>query len=299
MINRSSLKYHLKKILPKSLFKVILLMWRSMFLRLVEATDRWRLRNFTSYRAVSLTHRKNTFSLFISPDNGFIDNYIYLYGVYEPFILDLMSIHLQDGMTFIDVGANIGEHTMYAATLVGEKGSVYSFEPIPAIHKQLNDSVRENHFENIVHTRNIALGEYDIEQKLNVSKNVGGSSLVHDDDTQETITVHVRNGDEELASIDSIDMVKIDVEGYEYEVLHGMKGTLVKHRPTILLEFSGEAYKKQDRGHGAKILSLLRECNYSIFDIEDDMHKITDDKNFNHTLATIRKQTNLLCIPKA
>lgn len=299
MINRSSIKYHLKKILPKSLFRLVVLLWRGGVIRLVEAIDALRLRRFTSYRAVTLTHRKKEFSLYISPKNGFIDNYIFLYGVYEPFILDLMSIHLREGMTFVDIGANIGEHTMYAATLVGQSGNVYSFEPIPHIYMQLNDSVRKNHFEKIITTKNIALGEYDIEQKLHVSKNVGGSSLVHDDDTQETITVHVKNGDKELAHIENIDMIKIDVEGYEYEVLHGIKSTLLKHKPTLLLEFSGELYKKQERGHGAKILSLLRECNYSLFDIEDDMNKVTDDSTFDHRISTSRKQTNLLCVYKS
>jgi hypothetical protein len=138
-----------------------------------------------------------------------------------------------------------------------------------------------------------------MEQKLHVSKNVGGSSLVHNDDTQETITVHVRNGDKELAHIENIDMIKIDVEGYEYEVLHGLKNTLLTKKPTLLLEFSGEAYTKQERGHGAKILSLLRECGYSLFDIEDDMNKVTDDNTFDHRISTVRKQTNLLCIGKS
>ena len=214
-------------------------------------------------------------------------------------MLDLMSIHLKEGMTFVDIGANIGEHSMYAASIVRETGSVHAFEPIPAIHKQLGDSVKENHFENIIYANNIALGEYDLEQKLHVSKNIGGSSLVHDDDTQETITVQVKNGDRELASLDAIDMIKIDVEGYEYEVLHGIKNTLLKHTPILLLEFSGEAYKKGGRGHGAKILSLLRECNYLLFDIEDDMNTVTDDTRFDHLLSGSRKQTNLLCVHKS
>lgn len=297
MINRSSLKYSLKKILPRSLFKIVLTVWQKGILRIVEKIDTFRVRTFTTYRPVKLTHRKHTFSLFISPNNGFIDRHIFLYGVYEPFMLDLFSVYLKPGQTFVDIGANIGQHTMYAASIVGETGSVHAFEPIPTIYRQIEDSVKENHFEKIIHIHNCALGKTEATEKLFISKNVGGSSLVNDDDTKETITVHIKNGDKELSGISKIDVIKIDVEGYEYEVLTGIKQTLLVHKPVLFLEFSGSFYDKQRKGNGAKILKLLRECNYSLFDIEDEMKKITDDTKFDETISKLRKQTNLLCIP--
>lgn len=299
MINRSTLKYRLKKILPKPLFAIVLAVWQKALLALVEGIDVLRLKKFTSYREVTLSHRKSTFSLFISPRNGFIDNYIFLYGVYESFMLDLITTYLEPGMTFVDIGANIGQHSMYAATLVGEKGAVYSYEPIPYIYKQLQDSVHANHFEKIVHAKNVAIGEKDSEETLHVSrKNIGGSSLVNSDGTTERITVHVKNGTTELQALLHIHMIKIDVEGYEYEVLHSITPSLKKHSPVILLEFSGEFYTKQQKQHGKKIMSILRECNYSIFDIENDMEQIRDDTHFVHLFTTTRKQTNLLCVIK-
>jgi FkbM family methyltransferase len=213
MINRSTLKYGLKKILPRSLFSLVLTVWQKVLLKLVEKIDMLRLRNFTTYHSVELTHRKKTFSLFISPSNGFIDRHIYLYGVYEPFILDLFSMYLKPGSTFIDIGANIGQHSMYAAALVGETGSVHAFEPIPAIYRQVQDSIKENHFEKIVTLHNTALGDTDTTEKLFVSKNVGGSSLVNDDETKETINVQIKSGDKELSILSKIDVIKIDVEG--------------------------------------------------------------------------------------
>ncbi len=298
MINRSTLKYTLKKILPKSLFTVVLLVWRNILLCAVEKIDSIRVKKFTTYHAVTLTHRDTQFSLFISPKNGFIDKHIFLYGVYEPFMLDLFSVYLKKSGTFVDIGANIGQHSMYAASIVGETGAVHAFEPIPAIHNQIQDSVRENHFENIVHIHPVALGEHEKDEKLYVSKNVGGSSLVNDDETKEVLTVHVRNGDEQLALVKNIDVIKIDVEGYEYEVLSGIRKTLHIHKPTLFLEFSGEFYSKQNNNHGQKILALLRECGYTLFDIEDDMKKIIHDTAFDHLISTTRKQTNLLCVIK-
>ena len=296
MINRSVIKYYLKKILPQMFFACILFLWQKLLLKGVTALDKVRLKKFTHYHAVTLTYRGLTFKLFISPKNGFIDKYIYLYGVYEPFMLDLFKEHIHPGMTVVDIGANIGQHSMYAGTLVGKHGSVYSFEPIPFLYKQLHDSIKSNHFESIIHAKNIALGEKESYEELHVSTNVGGSSLVNHDDTLETITVHLKNGDGELLSLTRVDVIKIDVEGYEYEVLAGIKQTLHTHAPKIFLEFSGDFYKKQGSNNGGKILALLRDCKYTIFNIEDDMKKITDDEEFLSQFPHILIQTNLLCI---
>jgi len=298
MINRSTIKYKLKKILPKSLFILILTLWRTFFLHIVETIDKLRLKKFTSYRAVQLTHNDTDFSLYISPTNGFIDKHIFLYGTYEPFMLDLISKHLDRGMTFIDIGANIGQHSMYAASIVGETGSVHSFEPIPYLCKQLEDSIKHNHFENIIHTHACALGKTEGTEKLHVSKNIGGSSLVTDDDTKEVITVHIKNGDRELEKLSQVNLVKIDVEGYEYEVLRGIEKTLLKHKPMILLEFSGELYNQQENKNGMHILTFLRTLGYLLYDVEENMKEILNDTAFNHEITTIRKQTNLLCVFK-
>lgn len=298
MINRSKIKYALKKILPSFIFILVEHVWHYCALPLVNFFDNVRLMHFTKKTLVTLEHSHKKFSLYISPQNGFIDNYIYLYGIYEPFMLDIMAQHLRPGMTFIDIGANIGQHSIYAATLVGNTGSVFAFEPIPYIYNQMNASVASNHFESIIHTRNYALGEQNTIETLYISSNVGGSSIAHEDRTKEEIKVTVKNGDEELLSLSSVDMIKIDVEGYEYEVLSGIEKTLKSHHPIILLEFSGNFYHTQNKHHGEKILSLLEKINYTFYDIEDSMKKVTNITEFVSLFNSKRVQTNLLCIVK-
>ncbi len=299
MINRSKIKYALKRTLPTTLFKWIEWHWQHTFIGMVEAVDKNRLKKFTTYHAVTLTHRNKSFSLFISPLNGFIDAHIYLYGVYEPFILDIVDDTLQDGMTFVDVGANIGEHSMFAAAIVGKHGSVHSFEPIPRIYAQLGDSIRHNHFGSIITTHNVALGEKEHTQILHINqKNIGGSSLVEDSGVGESIEVNIRRGDRYLTSLTRIDLMKIDVEGYEYEVLQGSHKALLTHKPVILLEFSGRMYFEQKQNHGEMIISLLEELGYAIYDIEDDMKQIVSAEEFVATFESSRKQTNLLCKPR-
>jgi hypothetical protein len=129
-----------------------------------------------------------------------------------------------------------------------------------------------------------------------VSKNAGGSSIVHNDDTKESISISVKKGDDELATVPTVNFIKIDVEGYEYEVLLGMKQHITKDKPTLCIEFSGQFYKDQGKNHGKKILSFLMDQGYILYDIEQDMKKITNIEEFLSYFPQSMTQTNLLCV---
>lgn len=297
MINRSTIKYNLKKVVPSFIFSIILFLWQKMLLGLVEFFDKIRLKDFTKTKLVRLNNKGREFLLYISPSNGFIDNYIFLYGVYESFILDIIHEHLKPGMTFVDIGANIGQHSMYAASIIGKKGAVYSFEPIHHIYEQLLSSSKINNFDSIIHANNFAIGEKDETQTLFTSnENIGGSSLVNKENIGNKIEVKIKNGDSILIQIPKIDMIKIDVEGYEYEVLSSIKQSLIKSKPKMLIEFSGYFYEKQNSGNGIKIISLLKEIGYKIYDIEDNMREVKNNELFISLFKSKIKQTNLLCI---
>lgn len=296
MINRSTLKYSLKRILPSFVFSCIHFIWQKLLLGIVEYVDTLRLKKFTNEQLATLTQNNISFKLYISPRNGFIDNYIYLYGVYESFMLDIIKKNLSKGMTYVDIGANIGQHSMFAASIVGKTGSVYAFEPIPHVYDQLTRSAYANDFTTIVNAKNFALGEKGGTETLYISnKNIGGSSLVNKEEGNEKITVTIKNGDSELLPLPRVDMIKIDVEGYEYEVLSGIQKTIAKHKPCILIEFSGYFYETEKKNHGKKILQLLKDNDYKIYDIEDDMKMIDDNDLFLSNFVHDRKQTNLFC----
>ncbi len=298
MINRSKIKYTLKRIFPKPIYNTILILWQKIVILPVEILDRIRLKKFTSYHSVKLVHQNKLFSLFISPKNGCVDEHIYLYGIYEPNILDTIAKYLKQGDTFIDIGANIGQHSMFAASVVGNLGKVYSFEPIPRIYNQLLDSVHLNNFDNIIKVYNIALGEKDDEKTLHISsKNVGGSSFVETRGSDEKIQVKITKGDNILLQLKNIDFIKMDVEGYEYEALSGIQGTLKLYRPIIVMEFNGESYIRNGN-QGKKIVSLLNNLEYSLYDIGDYMNKITNEENFLRSFISQRAQTDILCLPK-
>ena len=300
MFNRSKIKYTLKKVLPKTVFEVVLNLWQNVLIRLVTTIDRVRLKKFKTYQSIKTSHSGHNFSLFISPKNGFIDKHIFLYGTYEPHILDIIANYLKKGGTFVDIGANIGQHSMFAGSIVGDTGNVYSFEPIPRIYKQLLDSARINHFEKITHAYNIALGETEKTETLYIeTDNIGGSSVVgpHGKESEE-IVVQIKRADDALENIPRVDIIKIDVEGYEYEVFSGMQKILAQHQPIIIFEFSGKLYTEKGNNDGEKILSLLTKAGYDIYDVENYMRKVDDREEFLSHFEKEQAQTNLLCLPK-
>lgn len=230
--------------------------------------------------------------------NGLVDNEIFVKGVYEPKYLKLIKENLNKDDIFLDIGANIGQHSLFASKIVGNTGKIIAFEPLKDIYKQFKESIEKNNFTNLFIYNN-ACGEINkkIPIYLNI-KNMGGSSLIKNTynsvkDLSEVI--EVINPTNILNRETKINFIKIDVEGYELEVLKGLKDIIQKFKPKILLEYSPYYYKIKNFGDDSqKILDFLFENNYSVFDVELDkmVYKTDYDEYINKTY-----QTNFFCNP--
>lgn len=150
----------------------------------------------------------------------------YLLGTSEPSVQFAMATLLRPGMTFYDVGANVGFHAMIAARLVGPSGRVVCFEPFPENLSQVKYNAQLNGFSH-VNVRPEALGEADCEGAFMISEEPTWGRL---DDGQKApskfvgrMTVQVRRLDSVVGdpSILPPDVIKMDVEGGETKVLAG------------------------------------------------------------------------------
>lgn len=174
-----------------------------------------------------------------------------LHTFYEMDFLQYMQNHyLQDGMTFLDCGANIGNHTLFFACIANAK-NVVSFEGNPKTFKLLEKNIALNTLENRVKIYNCVLGEHKGHAKIAHEEpaNIGATSFCED-----------ASGDTEMICIDDlewkqkIDFVKMDVEGFEYNVLKGMKKLLQRDRPILWIEIFPEKYRN--------VTALLNELGY-------------------------------------
>ncbi|MEX0917679.1 MAG: FkbM family methyltransferase [Candidatus Paceibacterota bacterium] len=252
---------------------------------------RWSLRSFKEPQYVTV--KNYGFSILLDPINGAVDQYVYMHRNWETRIATLLERELRHGDTFVDVGANIGCFTFPGALFVGATGHVIAFEPIVRLAKQIASSVARNNFQN-VSIQQMAVGrEQGVGTLSLVPGNIGGSSLVKENTSGMFETVAVSTLDAELSSCERVDLIKIDVEGYELEVLEGARHILQKHTPKLILEFSPNVYRKRDPGIARSILMLLREMGYVIRDIERNVHV----ENIDTYLEQLgRDQTNLFAV---
>ena len=182
--------------------------------------------------------------------NDTLSNEIMINGVYEEEELNLIS-NIIDKEIFIDVGANIGNHTLYFRNSFKK---IYSFEPHPKTYKllQLNTEDTPN-----IEVFNFGLSNEKKTKKISfeAAQNVAGEGF-HKEHKQGRVVFFERFDD--LYNFEnSISFIKIDVEGNELDVLKSMKKNLENNSPIISLEFD-----MQDFTNNNEIISFLRELGY-------------------------------------
>lgn len=252
-----------------------------------------KARQFNKPQFYKISYLGAKFEILLDPTNGFVDRTIFTTGLYEPDILAVMAKHLAPGAVFIDIGANIGQHSLFAACLVGNTGQVIAFDPLPKLVAQLNQSIERNHFSDRFVLHNVGCADKSGQASLTtLPTNIGGSSL-HRANSKDSglVEIKLERADHYLDKLSRIDLIKIDTEGHEYEVLLGLTDTLAKHKPAIILEFSPSF--RADLPKEA-ILELLNQFDYRYFDLEDGHCEIVKQAEW---LANFKKtQTNLLCL---
>ncbi len=163
----------------------------------------------------------------------------------EEWMLEMMHSLLRRGDAVIDIGANFGLHTLFAARLVGDNGRVVAFEPIPQNLRLLRRNLRLNHVENQVTIAPQALsdsGEAHLEMHFRPGELDQTASLRPGQGSNQTIRVSNSRLDEyPFPARFSPRLIKIDVEGAELSVLRGARETLMRFHPLLLLEVHGFA----------------------------------------------------------
>ncbi len=159
---------------------------------------------------------------------------------YEKQEIALLKKVLKPGMTFVDIGANIGLFSVIGAKAVGKKGKAYCFEPEPGNYQLLKENLILNKVTNAV-LEPLAVGAKKATMQLQIEKNsIGTHSLLQRQtkSIERQVEVKVIKLDDYFTSKhDTVDVLKIDVEGYEPFVLKGAENVL-KQVQYLFFEYS-------------------------------------------------------------
>jgi FkbM family methyltransferase len=158
-------------------------------------------------------------------------------AVWEQATSRLLDLTLREGMTFVDVGADVGLHTLHGARRVGPTGAVIALEPTPNLFRLLQKSIRINDIENICSCINVALSSADGVATLEGSRYCGHNSLNQpvNEEAKAEFQVKTARLDNVLQGVRRVDVVKIDAGGAELAVLEGMNHVLANHREIVLI----------------------------------------------------------------
>jgi FkbM family methyltransferase len=182
--------------------------------------------------------------------------------------------------TVFDIGANLGFYSVLFAQQTGLQGRVVAFEPARRIFTKLCATIDKNGLDQVV-PLNLACGSASVEGVLRqVSRSTGNASLVGGEAGGEE--VRIRPLDEIPEALEHPpQLVKIDVEGFESEVLEGAQSILREHRPVLYIELCGEYLASTERS-----VALLDDLGY------DTRHLRSTDWN------TVRNGTNFVVRPR-
>ena len=159
-------------------------------------------------------------------------------GTYERVAQRAFVDHVRSGGVVFDIGANVGFFTLLASKLVGKRGTVVAFEPLPRNLAILREHVQMNGCAN-VSVLALAVSDRSGEARLRVAADPAMSGIADDGE----LAVRTESVDGMLAEgrLPPPAFMKIDVEGGEADVLSGALRTLRAHRPRILLSTHGYA----------------------------------------------------------
>jgi FkbM family methyltransferase len=188
-------------------------------------------------------------------------------GLWEPHIAACFRRICRCGSIAIDVGANVGYHTLLLAELVGSEGQCYAFEPNSENCRLILLGCEHNHFANI---RLMPFGLSDESGWAYFSSHIGSNGGVV---TKKVVASQGQGTVIPVFTLDSlslpnVDVLKVDVEGAEYKVLRGGEALLTRSRPAIVSEFSLEMTTRVSGVHPADYLNWMERKGYKIYVLE-------------------------------
>jgi len=202
-----------------------------------------------------------------------IDFSIYLLGAFERSTVATLRELVKAGDVVLDIGANIGAHTLGLAKNVGAAGKVYAFEPADfAFQKLLRNLALNPELERRTKASQVMLGSgaekppngvyasWPLEKVDSVHPKHRGRFV-----STEGAVVDTLDGFVAREKVSRINLIKMDVDGHELPVLQGGRSVLREHRPVIVMEMSPYVHAEEQNSFAA-VIELLKEFRYKIED---------------------------------
>ena len=165
-----------------------------------------------------------------------------LFGVHEPLCTNLLPQILKEGMICVEAGSNIGYYAVLESKIVGKNGKVIAIEASPDNYKYLQKNATQQNYSTI-ETYNFAVSNTDGEVYLQTGSVSNWSKVIEKNENPNPsfkitkIPAKTLDSFLEDKKVKKIDFFRMDVEGYEFNIYKGMKQTIAKFKPILMIEF--------------------------------------------------------------
>ena len=204
---------------------------------------------------------------------------------FEPETRCFLDAYLRPGDVFLDIGANVGLYTIAAARIVGAGGEVHAFEPCSQTFSRLEENVRLNGLRGVSCHR-LALSDSNAEAQLSIAKdgfdawNSLGKPYMGEPGGHETVQTVMLDSFVSHHRLDGrITAMKIDVEGWENQVLAGAERLLsAPNAPALCVEFTEEAAQLAGSSCAA-LYQTLERLGFQMFTVGDTPESVVPFAN--------------------
>ena len=212
----------------------------------------------------------------------YVEHTVY-WGVKDSGHANLYNL-VKEGMVILDVGANIGDTALHFSKIAGNEGRVICFEPDLNNFKKLSSNVQLNKCSNIILV-NAGLGNENKQVRLfRVSPDNKGMNRILDIDSTDAnySIIEIKRADDVMKElkIEKADLIKIDVEGFEFEVLKGAEKIISISKPILFIEIDDNNL----RGNNTtpqQIFLFLKNLGYKIINAQDQTEISGNETNWS------------------
>jgi FkbM family methyltransferase len=182
--------------------------------------------------------------MFLSARDLGFSCHVMLDGYWEIWLTLFFARAVTPGMTVMDIGANLGYYTVLLGNAVGPSGHVIAIEPVPQTAALLKKTIALNGMEGWVRLITAAaVGPQTSAVEMYVPENEPKNAAIIGTPIEGAIQVPAVSVDELTRGLSRLDLVKIDAEGAEMLIIDGMRETIKRLRPNLLLEFNAHRYR--------------------------------------------------------
>lgn len=232
----------------------------------------------------------NEFKMFLSLKDEGICRDLFLHRRREPITTDYLfkSNILKEGHCALDIGGNIGYYALIESRLVGKTGIVYAVEPVSKNVSFLKRNIKLNGIKNVQIFR-LAIGHKNETAKIFVANQCNLSSMMENPNINiiGEEEVNVVTVDRFLEGKNQPNLIRMDVEGYEYNIIKGMEKTL-KRNVGLLIEVHGNIMTKDQVRN---MIDLLKKNKFEV------KFSAVEDRNFalNKIAELLARKMNWRC----